>query len=240
MSKHWRPAGRHPTLVDDVVHVWWLFLPAVADDVGWVLAPDERARAERFRFDVHRRRFVAARAGLRALIGRYLSSDPRRIQFLYSAHGKPSVDAPISFNLSHAGDLALYAFTAVAAVGVDVEKIDSAPDHDGLAARFFADAEKRHLEALPSEEERRGAFFRCWTRKEAVVKAGGKGLSIPLSEVEVSLDPGVARLVHPNGLGGPQGWTMTTLTAGEGYEGAAAVQRRGADFTYHELDPTSI
>ena len=132
------------------------------------------------------------------LLGHYLNSPPGDIQFSYGAKGKPSlaVSARVQFNMSHSGDLAMFAFTLDCEIGVDVEAIRPMPDMEVVAERFFCAEETAELMSLPAGQ-RDDAFFLCWTRKEAYIKATGEGLSTPLDAFRVTLRPGEpARFVH--------------------------------------------
>jgi 4'-phosphopantetheinyl transferase len=157
------------------------------------LSPDERQRAEKFRFAKHRRRYVMARANLRRLLAERLRIAPREVELVANGYGKPRL-APVhgsvdlDFNLSHSEALAVYAFTSGRAVGVDVELIRQVPDADDLAGSFFSPGETKALRAFPPDR-RSLAFLACWTRKEAFIKAVGVGLSCPLDAFDVAIDP---------------------------------------------------
>ena len=193
-------AGR-PPLGDRGVHLWRAFLDAetaaletaALETAGRLLSEDERTRAGRFHFEHHRRRFTLARGFLRAVLGRYLDIGPETIAFQYNRYGKPSLpprlgDQKLCFNLSHSGDWALCAVTLGREIGVDIERIQPHRATAGIARRFFSPREVDALFALP-EHLRAAAFFRCWTRKEAYIKAKGRGLSIPLASFAVALAP---------------------------------------------------
>lgn len=172
------------------MHVYAADLDTVDAD-GDVLSEDELERAARFRYDRDRRRFVAGRAVLRRLLAGYVDASPADISFEYGAYGKPDVpQAPVSFNLSHSGSHALFAFGPRFELGVDVEVLENALVDDLLVAkRFFSPREVEVLRAFaPSARPR--AFLRCWTRKEAFVKARGDGLSLPLQDFDVSFAMG--------------------------------------------------
>ena len=156
-----------------------------------LLAPDETARAARFHFDHLQRRFILSRGALRILLGHYLDIAANRIEFRYGSRGKPSLAAPagIHFNASHSGDVALFAFTLHCEIGVDVEEMRPISDMREIASRFFCAEESTELMALPADERER-AFFLCWTRKEAYLKAVGEGLYAPLNDFCVTLRPG--------------------------------------------------
>jgi 4'-phosphopantetheinyl transferase len=194
-----------------------------------LLTPDERGRAGRFRFKHLRRSFTLARGALRILLGRYLNIDPAAIRFVYGEKGKPRLAEPsrIRFNASHSGDLALYAFTPDCEVGVDVEKFRPMTDLREIAARFFCAEEAAELMQVP-EEQRGPAFFRCWTRKEAYIKAIGDGLSVPLDAFAVSLRAGdPAQIIHiGRDAAAAAAWTLENLEPAPDY--AAAVAYRDA------------
>ncbi len=215
------------------VHVWRIPLdlpPPLLTDLAAVLSADEQARAARFRFDIHRTRFTAGRAVLRHLLARYLDVRPDEVAFRYSAHGKPSLDGSaaesgLRFNFSNAGGMALAAFARGRDLGVDLEELVRVADFAGIAQRFFSPAENAALLALPPES-RDAAFFTCWTRKEAYIKAVGEGLSIPLDSFDVTLAPGdPPRLLATRGEpGGVTRWSLHALHPGPGFVGALAVE----------------
>ena len=211
------------------VQVWFGRLdrtPARLARMRTILSPDEAARADRFLMDVHRNRFVAARALLRDLLAGYLAEPPAAIRFAYNQWGKPALApgfaaADVRFNLSHSQDLALYAFALEREVGVDLELIRGDFANERIAENFFSPAEVAALRALPREHQARG-FFNCWTRKEAYVKARGQGLSIDLKSFVVSLAPGEeARFLRGEEC---RGWSLKSLDAGAGCVGAVVAQ----------------
>jgi 4'-phosphopantetheinyl transferase len=200
------------------------------------LSPDEVERADRFRFDQHRRAFVLGRAVLRALVGSYLRIAPAEASFTYGPKGKPALchthalreaACPLSFNVSNSGDLAAYAFTSDCEIGVDIEHRKRLIEIEGIARRFFAPEEVTELMGL-SEAGRHDGFFNCWTRKEAYIKAVGDGLSVPLDSFQVTLQPGVpARMVALDGsAAAAQRWTFHAFTPAPDYSGAIAYQDR--------------
>ncbi len=204
---------------------------ALARCVGW-LAADEQARAAKFHFDQHRRAYVLGRAVLRGLLGRMLDMPPSQIQFCYGPKGKPALAdsrAPLRFNVSNSGNLAVYAFTEGCEVGIDVEAIRPVPDMELIAARFFSPAESSELMSVP-EPDRPQAFFNCWTRKEAYIKAVGDGLSVPLDSFQVTLRPGApAEMLCLEGSAeAAKAWTLEDFTPAPGCVGAVAYpdQRR--------------
>jgi 4'-phosphopantetheinyl transferase len=166
-----------------------------------ILAEDEINRANRFHFQKDRERFVAGRGLLRTILSSYVGVPSDEIIFTYGSHGKPGLAwqdgrPAIEFNLAHSGGTAIYAITQDRTVGVDIELIQHDFPVQSVAERFFSLSELAELQALPNKM-RTEAFFKCWTRKEAFIKARGDGLSCPLSDFDVSLTPGEpARLLH--------------------------------------------
>lgn len=220
----------------DEVHVWRASLDQSASAVEHLrstLAEDERDRAGRFHFEKDRARYVVARGVLRAVLGRYLSVPPGRLRFDYSPYGKPSLAAEfgggdlLDFNVSHSHSLALLAFARGRALGVDVEHLRAAAAGDGIAGRFFSAHEVATLRALPAARQAR-AFFDCWTRKEAYVKARGEGLSFPLADFDVSLRPGepAALLCVRGDAQEAARWTLRALDVAPGYAAALAAEGR--------------
>jgi 4'-phosphopantetheinyl transferase len=192
------------------------------------LAKDELDRADRFRFAHLRESFVIARAGLRCLLGRYLDICPADLRFIYGSKGKPALEsaAGVQFNMTHSGRLAAVAITANCPIGVDLELIRPLPDMQQIAARFFCSEEAAEIMMLPASE-RELAFFRCWTRKEAYIKAIGDGLSAPLDGFRVTMQPGApARFVHiGHDTNAANAWTLHDLCFAPDY--AAALAYRG-------------
>lgn len=221
-----------------MVHVWRTFVDLPDRGVAAlhdVLAPGERTRARRFRFERDRRRFTVARGVLRRLLGRYLQVDPAAVEFRYGVHGKPSLpegadDRGVRFNLSHSRGLALHAFAVGREVGVDVERLRPDTDVTRAARRFFSPAEADALAGV-APGRRREAFFECWTRKEAFVKARGEGVALGLRRFDVSLRPGepAALLRFEGDPAEPARWSLCALAPGEGYKAALAVEGSGWD-----------
>lgn len=205
----------------------WRFLleqpPALQENFLRTLDAAERARAARFHFDIHRRHFVVGRGFLRRLLARYLDARPEEVRFSYGPQGKPMLDgehraSPLRFNASHSGDWAVYGFVHDHEIGVDVELVKEALATEGIAERFFSAGEVETLNGLP-KDEKPGAFFRCWTRKEAYIKAVGSGLSHPLDTFDVTLSPG-----EPARLSRVEGWSLFNVEVAPGYAGALAVE----------------
>jgi 4'-phosphopantetheinyl transferase len=224
-----------PALAENEVHLWRADLEALAPhEPRWqlLLSADEQKRAARFHFAADRQRFAAARATLRVILAGYLKILPVDIDFCYSKKDKPHLaprhaDCGITFNLSHSGGIALYAFARRRELGVDVERISRNVDVAGIARRFFSEQEQKQLLRLPADEQVE-SFFRCWTRKEAYIKATGDGLSLPLSQFDVSLEPGSGDALAATRPDNEESkhWLLGEVPAGDGYLAAICVSGR--------------
>ena len=228
----WQSAPHPVPLEEQELHVWRASLDAFpeASTLTAGLSADEQQRAGRFRVPQVRSRFIAARSILRNILGRYLECAPSQVRFHYREHGKPflapnSFRDDLRFNLSHSHGLALYAVSRARDVGIDLERIRPDRDHERLAERFFSPREAAALRDVPSEA-RIDAFFRCWTRKEAYLKARGEGLAIPLASFSVSLAPGEpAALVSVDGDEREAArWWLSSIHPGSGFAAALAVE----------------
>jgi 4'-phosphopantetheinyl transferase len=233
LPHHWPvlPTQGALHLDDREVHVVCVELDGVnaLDELLRLLDPGERARAQCFIFDDDRRRFIVAHAFMRIVLGRYLGCEPQVIAYELGRHGKPTLAHPMSqlrFNLSHAGERALFAVSHDRDVGVDIER-DRSLEVLQLAERFFAVNELNALRPL-SEDAQRSAFFRCWVRKESFIKALGDGLSFPLNGFEVSVteDDGeqalLACTVAPQEV---HRWRIRTVPSEMGYSAAVTANR---------------
>lgn len=232
----WLKPATLPALSERRVDVWRIAMDQPRTRVAAlyaILDGGEQARAGRFYFEQHRRRFTVARGVLRHLLGAYLRISPDRVAFAYGAHGKPSVarganPPDIRFNVSHSNECALFAFTLRREVGVDVEYMRANLDVEALARHSFSRWEVEVLYNLPAPV-RREAFFNCWTRKEAFIKAHGEGLSLGLDRFDVTLAPGEPAVLR-RFEGNPAElakWTMRALEAPAGYKAALAVEGHG-------------
>ncbi len=235
MTSDWPLPPTTWTLEDNEIHVWVadLGLPPEKQTVcERVLSMEETERARRFHFERDRLRYIATHGILRFLLGRYLAGEPAQVCLAADSYGKPHVvtetDVPLlHFNLSHSAGLALYVLTRNRRIGVDVEKIRPDIATADIAASYFSGGEARNLRALPKEQQLE-AFFICWTRKEAYLKARGCGLSRPLGEFEVSFLPGEppAILRAPDDPQAGERWAAMHLTPAPGYVGAVVVEGR--------------
>ena len=217
------------------VHVWRASLeqpPEIVEGLRQLLSTDEQTRAARFHFEKDRRHFIVARGVLRKLLGRYLEIAPTDLRFAYADHGKPALApeiaeqvTPLKFNLAHSGGLAVYAFSCLGEIGVDLEHIKPEFTGDDIARRFFSTTEVACLDQLPADA-RALAFFNCWTRKEAFIKAKGIGLSLALDQFDVTLAPDQkAELLRTRwDESEADRWSLRTLEIGAGYVGAVALE----------------
>ncbi len=225
------PSGGR-ALAPDEVHVWTASRDAPEGRVAELrdlLDDGERRRADRFAFERDRRQFAVGRGLLRTILGDYLGLEPRRLRFVANAHGKPELvpeqGRGLRFNLAHSGTWVLYALALDRAIGVDIEKIRPDFGGDAIAGRFFAPAEVAALRALPAESQAL-AFFHGWARKEAFIKAKGKGLALPLDSFEVALDPAAPAALlatHPDPAEAAR-WSLVELPTEPGFVAAACVE----------------
>ena len=224
-----------------MIQVWEIPLQVSEDTLqtyAQCLSPDEHVRAERFRFPKDRRRFIVSRGTLRHLLSGQFGCLPQAIEFCYGKYGKPSVesanvarrftaqrttasghshDNAFNFNISHSGELALCALGNQHRVGIDIEKFKLIQRLDSLMERCLSAQEQAHMQAADRPAE---AFLRCWTCKEAYLKAVGVGLSQSMKTVEVAMNP--PRFVCvPDDC--EEGWTLHTIAVPEGYAGALVV-----------------
>lgn len=215
----WSHPPKSLSLNPGEVHVWRAELQPPLDVQRAFLRTldgDERERANRFHFEKHRRRFIVARGFLRSLLGEYLDTKPEDVRFRYGPYGKPSLAgehaaSPLRFNMSHSHEMALFAFVNDQEIGIDVEHLNREFEGEEIARRFFTPNEVRGILSAPPPE-RATAFFRCWTRKEAYIKALGSGLSQPLDQFDVNCVPD---------------WSLIDIEVGDDYAAAVALEGEG-------------
>jgi 4'-phosphopantetheinyl transferase len=217
------------------VHVWRASLNHPQNrlqQLRGTLSADEAERAARFHFERDRQHFIAARGLLREILSRYLKLSPDDLRFKYTSYGKPYLTdecggAWLRFNVSHSGELALYALSRERELGVDIEQLRTDIEHQQIASQFFSEQEIAALHALPTDLQHE-AFFLCWTRKEAYIKGIGEGLSLPLHSFDVSLTPGApAALLAVRGDAQEAArWTLQALEPGSGYRAALVAEGR--------------
>ena len=234
MAERWQPATAvSPRLTSGEVDVWSVRLdgwPEWAAALRPTLSDDERERADRFHFERDRRRFTCARAVLRHVLAESLDVEAREVTFSYGPNGKPALsgrfERALAFNVSHSHEIALVAVGRDVEIGVDVEAVRAMDDADDIASRFFSPREAAQLRSLPAAE-RTGAFFACWTRKEAYLKALGSGLAKPLDEFDVTFAPGESAtlVVHADARETAR-WSLHALAPAPGYTGALVTEAR--------------
>lgn len=237
------PAGRR-ALDSRELHIWCFQIGDNGKTLQLahrLLSHDERERALRFRVDAAMRSYVVSRAMTRTILGDFCDKAPEDIQFDYTAEGKPFVSGGVHFNVSHSGDLVACAVTACAPIGVDIEIHKPISDWELVARNFFCENEFRNLNHAVPRCQRVAAFHDCWVRKEAVVKALGGGLSIPLDSFEVSVLPDAPYgLLAVNDLPDEaREWTLETFRPGSGYSGAVALRSRSVRLCVYETRPAS-
>ena len=211
------------------LHVWAIELNAddrVVAACHSLLSDAEKTRAARFFQDRHRRLYTLSHGSLRTLLGSYLKVPPASIQFRSGPAGKPFLadsNAALQFNVSDSGDLALIGLARGGEIGVDVEYVKRMADMESIARHFFSPEECSDLLSL-KEDDRAEAFFRCWTRKEAYLKALGDGLAAPLDSFQVTLRANEEpRLLRTALAGGETAhWHMHHLAPAPDYLGAIA------------------
>ena len=229
----WKPSPRILKTLGDGVHVWRLSLDLPPDGVQVLrgsLTEDEISRAGRYHRETDRTRFIVARGLLRVILARYLNVRPEEIQFRYNSWGKPYLapdrhPSPPLFNLSHSYGLALCGLSRNRMVGVDLERVRLLTEYEQIMEQVFCPQEIRTLTALPDPMRQR-TFFSNWTRKEAYIKALGRGLSIPLNRFDVSAGSPVPTSVTSESWGFPKTtrWSLQDLNLGDKYVGAVAVE----------------
>jgi 4'-phosphopantetheinyl transferase len=232
------------------VHVWRASLdltPIIVERLRQLLSYDELARVGRFHFERDRQHFIVARGCLRSILSRYLKMPAADIEFTYGVNGKPQLadscshTPPLYFNLAHSSGLALYAFTRVGEIGIDLELINTEFTGDDIANRVFSPGEVACLHAV-SAELRHEAFFNCWTRKEAFIKATGSGLSLPLDQFEVTLTPGEpARLLRTTwNEDEASRWSIKSIDVGGSYVAAIAMAAHDWELKCWDVDNTLL
>jgi len=227
---------------DDAIDVWLISLTQPGDSYASltdILSPSEQERAARFKFEVHRRRFVVAHAALHSILSQYLKTPPASLQFVNNANGKPRLTpgldwSGVKFNLSHSHETALLAVAHNREVGIDIELIKEDYGFEEVAARFFTARELASFRAQPLYRQRQ-AFFKCWTSKEAFLKAKGTGLSGKLDEVEILLTDDHRVVINAS----VPGWTLTELNPGGKYEAALVVEGGPLPINCYRWEPTS-
>lgn len=228
---------------ENEVHVWTVRVTEYSDfliDLQRLLSPAEAQAAGRFVYPADRVRYIVAHGVLRQLLSEYLGTPAQQLVFVSEKYGKPSLASmagppPLRFNLSHSGDLVLYGITRSRAVGVDVEAIRPDIEIMDLAKNQFSAKEMELLGETPHSDQT-DAFFRCWTRKEAYLKARGEGLGYPLDRftVELNQEDRPKILWVEDDPDAPERWSLLHLNSLDGYAGAVAVEGQGIELVAHD------
>ena len=226
------------------VHVWRASTEVDEKQLKYlqgIISEEEQLRAAKFYFRKDSVRFIVARGYLRMILAYYLDQSPEEFKFIYNKYGKPSLDAVnsnIQFNISHSDKLILYGFTRCREIGVDIELIRTSEDSIQILDHFFSEIEKEEFKTIP-EKKKQEAFYTCWTRKEAYIKARGKGLSIPLDCFSVTLSPGCpARLIKADKDSEVSQWYMKDVFVASGFAAAAVVS--GIEPSFYYLDAINL
>lgn len=224
--RNWQTVATRPHLGAEEIHLWQFSLQtsqAQIDSLRSLLSPEEISRANRLIRPEDGLRFIVGRAQLRQLLGSYLATTAQSVELSSLPHGKPVLAEPrLSFNLSHSGDLALLAIARCAPLGVDLERLRPELDWLPLARRYFSASEQQALQALAPNQQRNG-FFTIWTRKEAWLKAIGRGFHLPFDTFDVSVPPAPAALIrHQGHPAAPLDWHLEDIPIAANYRATLA------------------
>lgn len=231
----WEIPTSWPQLSDADVHIWLIALKSPHPPLPMLRAlldADEHRRADQFRSLRDSARFVVAHAALRSILARYLSLEPEAVRFARHGSAKPALDprmgAELRFNFTHSHDLALCALSRSREVGIDLEQIQPDVSYEAIATTFFSNREQHALASLPPTQRSRG-FYHCWTRKEALVKALGVGLTLPLQGFDVTPLPGVPAALSESHfiMDGHANWSIRDIELNDRYVAALAVEGSG-------------
>ena len=226
-SQIWMKPDAPLKLADGALHVWQVNLDRSEDELGTferILSADEIERAARFHFARDRQHYIAGRGMLRNILARYSHQPAPELVFAYGLRGKPVLaGVPLQFNLAHSGGIAVLAVSRDRSVGIDIEQIRVVPNWEGISNSFFSVREREAIQSVPSID-RLFAFFTCWTRKEAYLKATGEGIGVPLDSFDVSVIPdSLPRLLRvQNASEESNRWHFHTLPLAAEYIGVAA------------------
>lgn len=226
------------TLLSNSVDIWSIDTAKFPHDLTsyfQLLSQEEQLRSQRFKFEKDQRLNILARSALRLLAGQYLNCTPVSIQMGYEEYDKPYfLDYPeLKFNVSHSGEMIVLAFIQQFELGVDVEYIKTDFEVMDIADNFFAHDEIQNLKEVEKELQFE-AFYRCWTRKEAFIKAKGSGLSFPLADFSVSIGEKAKLLATRWDADEKNEWSLSSFMPKNGYVGALAVHGPVKRIKYHE------
>jgi 4'-phosphopantetheinyl transferase len=241
MEPLWSAPNKQTQINKGAVHIWRATLDLSSRDIRFFdenLSIDERIKAGHFRFDRDRNRYIVSFGILKSILGLYIGVEPGSVRISYGNHGKPRLsDADgkrnIHFNLSHSEELAIYVFARDYEVGVDIERIRELPEMNQIVDHYFSASERKVFLEMPSDK-RRKAFFYCWTRKEALIKAVGYGLYQPLDKFTVPMAAGESASV-PFFKGDSKqasSYVIEDFSPAPGYAGAIALEEKASQFQF--------
>ena len=228
-TEKWIKPPESITLESNQVDIWRLSLDLVPDTVKTDISPlstDEVEKAEGFKFDKDKHRYIASHAFVRNVLSRYTNVDPGAIEFVVNEYGKPSIKGGgVEFNMSHSVDYVLMAVTRAGRIGIDIEHIRLGIASHVIVRQYFSPAEVEELQSFSSEDDRVNAFFIGWSRKEAYIKAHGLGLALPLESFDVSFteNPPLLRATRPDAEEAKK-WTLRTIEIDPAYKAAVCVE----------------
>jgi len=230
-------------LVENIVHIWSvpLSIDAKTQNKYWsVLSDEEKSRANRYKFDILKTKFIACRGVLRLLMGAYLGIDANQVEISYIKNGKPNHHSNLEFNVSHSEDWAVIGFTLDTILGIDIECIKRNIEFEDIARRFFSLEESKLVINSPKEQLAL-YFYNCWTRKEAFVKALGDGLSFPLDQFEVSCVPSDPPQLLKTKWDKTEAtkWSLWGFEKDQDYVGAITLKGPSKELLYYTWDHTS-
>jgi 4'-phosphopantetheinyl transferase len=224
----WQPAPVIlPSVPENTVHIWLIRQRQTQIVMGTMLGylhEDEKRHATTYRTADLRSRYIVRQAALRRILSRYIGLAPVTIEFEYGEWDKPClVGSKLQFNLSHSESFAVVGVSQSQPLGIDIEAVESLPDMVEVAQHHFSPAEQTDLFSLPVDRQLEG-FYKCWTRKEAYIKADGRGLGIALDSFDVTLDgtPKIRRIDQNHDT---SDWTLLDLPVPDGYCGALATRQ---------------
>lgn len=190
-----------------------------------VLSADELERAQKFNFETDRNHYLQRRYQLRVLLSKYCHCAPADLKFGYTRYKKPFIEMPslnpVKFNLSFAGDVMIIAINLLHDIGVDVEKIHDIPDFEGVSELNFSLQEIRYLN---ESDDKTDTFFTIWTKKEAFIKANGRGMYYPLKKFSINIRDTAENPSIFNSPMESKAWMVTQVNAPEGYRAALAIK----------------
>lgn len=235
----WTNVSQVANLPENATHIWLVKMGEQLENLTYfqsILSDEEKSKVNNYKFSRDQQCSIISRACLRIFLGCYFDSEPSLIRLKKTKYGKPFLrsEPNIYFNVSHTNELVLYSFTKIAPIGIDVEYIEQNLAFHDLSNMFFAKNEINKLKELDGEELRL-SFFRCWTRKEAFVKAVGEGLSFPLNKFEVTLLGDEPVCVLSENRLSKKNWSLHSFTPRTGYESAVVQQGEMGELSYFSL-----